>query len=352
MERETEIRNLINMIEPVSEEAKKQCILRWNGIAKPLHSLGKLEDGIVQIAGIIRTQEVKLAKKALVIMCADNGVVAEGISQCGQEITALVAENFLEKNSCACIMADRAGADVYPIDIGMVTDTKVPGKKIAYGTRNFAIEQAMTREEALSAIKVGIEMVASLKAKGYQIIATGEMGIGNTTTSSAIAAVMLGVDVCEVTGKGAGLSETGLRRKIKVIKNAIEMHKPDPPDPIDVVSKVGGFDIAGLTGIFLGGAIYKIPTVIDGFISSVAALLASKIDTRVIEYMLPSHLSEEAAGGLILKALSMQPYLTCNMCLGEGTGAVSLFPLLDMALDIYEKMSTFQQISMEAYRPL
>ena len=338
-------------IRSCDEDAMIQCRQRWDSIAKPLRSLGKLEDAIVKIAGITGTNQVSLEKKALVILCADNGVVAEGVSQSGQEITALVAENFLDHNSCACIMAKRAGADVYPVDIGMVRDTKVKRKKVAYGTKNMAIMPAMSRQEALQAIWYGIEIVAELKQAGYQIIATGEMGIGNTTTSSAVASVLLSIPVEQMTGKGAGLSNQGLIHKIDVIEKAILLHKPDPTDAIDTLSKVGGLDLAGLTGIFLGGAIYQIPIVIDGFISSVAALAATKIDSHVIEYTLPSHVSAEAAGGTILKALGLTPFLTCDMCLGEGTGAVSLFPILDMAMDVYQTMSTFEQINMEAYKP-
>ena len=351
-EMEVELNNLLLEIKPASNQAKQLCQKRWDGIAKPLHSLGKLEDGIVQIAGMTGTQQVELEKKALVIMCSDNGVVAEGISQSGQEITALVAENFLDMKSCACIMAKKAGVDVYPIDIGMVKDTKVKNKKIAYGTRNFALEPAMTREEAIRAICVGIETVEELKKAGYDIIATGEMGIGNTTTSSAIASIIMGLPVELVTGKGAGLSDKGLKKKIEVIEKAIILHKPDVSDPIDVLAKVGGFDIAGLTGLFLGGAIYKIPVVIDGFISSVAALLATKMNHTVREYMISSHVSAEAAGSLVLDALEIKPFLTCDMCLGEGTGAVAVFPLLDMALQVYNEMSTFEQIEMAAYQPL
>ncbi len=344
--------DVLQIIEPIDTFAMNQCKKRWDSIAKPLHSLGKLEDGIVQIAGITHTHEVQLDKKALVIMCADNGVVAEGVTQTGSEITALVAENFLDSNSCVCIMAQQLGVDVFPIDIGIMTDTKVEKRKIAYGTKNMLNEPAMTRVQAIAAIEVGIDMVYELKEKGYQIIATGEMGIGNTTTSSAIATVLLEVSVETVTGRGAGLSDVGLQKKVNVIKQAIIKHRPKKEDPIDVLSKVGGYDIAGLVGVFLGGAAAKVPIVMDGFISSVAALIAIRIEPKVLEYILPSHVSEEAAGGLLLETIGLKPYLTCGMCLGEGTGAVALFPILDLALAVYSKMSTFEQIAMEAYTPL
>jgi nicotinate-nucleotide--dimethylbenzimidazole phosphoribosyltransferase len=342
----------LKIIDSIDEYAKKQCISRWDSIAKPLHSLGKLEDGIAKIAGIIGTHHVKIDKKALVIMCADNGVVAEGISQAGSEITALVAENFLTMNSCVCIMSRQIGVDVFPIDIGMNKDTKVPSRRIAYGTKNMLQEPAMTREQAIKAIEVGINMVLELKEKGYQIIATGEMGIGNTTTSSAIASILLEVPVEVVTGKGAGLSVAGLEHKIDVIKNAIKLHKPTKEDPIDVLSKVGGYDIAGMVGLYIGGAVAKIPIVMDGFISSVAALVAIRMEPHIVQYLLPSHVSKETAGKMLLDAIGVDPYITCDMCLGEGTGAVALLPLLTMGLAVYDQMSTFEQIDMEAYQSL
>lgn len=339
-------------IKSIDEQAAGQCKDRWNSIAKPLHSLGKLEDGIVQIAGITGTHKVSLDKKALVIMCADNGVVEEGVTQSGSEITALVAENFLDMNSCVCIMAKRAGVHVFPIDIGMCTDTRVPKRKIGYGTKNMAHGPAMTREEAIEAIEVGINLALELKEMGYHIIATGEMGIGNTTTSSAVSSVLLQIPVEAVTGKGAGLSDKGLQHKIETIKKAIEKNQPDKEDPIDILAKLGGYDIAGLAGIYLGGAAAGIPVVMDGFISCVAAYLATRIEPKAKAYIMPSHVSKEPAGSLLLKAMGVTPYITCDMCLGEGTGAVALFPLLDMGLDVYLKMSTFEQVNIEAYKDL
>lgn len=346
------INEALKIIKPVDELARYQCRTRWNSIAKPLYSLGKLEDGIVQMAGIARAHEVSLDKKALVIMCADNGVVAEGVTQVGSEITALVAENFLCEKSCVSIMSRRAGVDVFPIDVGIKVDTKVPRKKVAYGTKNILCQPAMTKEEAIQIIEEGINLVFELKEKGYKIIATGEMGIGNTTSSSAVAAVLLDLPVEEVTGKGAGLSKDGVHKKIQVIKEAIKKHKPIKDDPIDVLCKVGGFDIAGLVGLYIGGAAAGIPIVIDGFISSVAGLIAMRVEPLVHQYMMPSHVSKEVAGEKILKEMSLEPYITCDMCLGEGTGAVALLPLLDMGLDVYLGMSTFNEMEMEAYVPL
>lgn len=343
----------LKQIRAIDKEAMKECEKRWDSIAKPLKSLGKIETNLTQIAGIQGSPVIRLRKKALVVMCADNGVVAEGVTQTGQEVTAIVAENFLDEKSCAAIMCKDTGTDIFPIDIGMAVDTpRVEKRKIAYGTRNMAKEPAMTRQEAEQAIETGIQVVKELKEQGYDIIATGEMGIGNTTTSSAVASVLLRRPVEEVTGRGAGLDSAGLRRKIETIKGAVRLHQPDPEDVTDVVSKVGGFDIAGLMGVYLGGAIYGIPVIADGFISGVAALAAIRMEPMVQDYVLASHVSKEPAGAMLLEAIGKSPSLTCDMCLGEGTGAVAMFPLLEMGLHIYEKMSTFAQIEIEDYVPL
>lgn len=334
------------------EMAKKQCEQRWDSIAHPLHSLGKLEDGLAKLASIQRTHEVKLSKKGIIIMCADNGVVEEGVTQTGSEITALVTNNFISGDTSVAIMCKQLGVDMYPIDIGVQTDTKARNKKIARGTKNMTKEPAMSRDEAVKAIEVGIDAVFELKEEGYHIIATGEMGIGNTTTSSAVATVLLNEQIERMTGKGAGLSDAGLLRKKDAIRKAIALNHPNAKDPIDVMAKVGGLDIAGLTGVFLGGAAAGIPIVIDGFISSVAALAAIRIEPKVQPYLIPSHVSKEPAGQLLLDTLGLSAYLTCDMCLGEGTGAVAVFPLFDLALSVYNSMSTFQQIDMDAYEHL
>ena len=292
-------------------------------------------------------------RKALVIMCADNGVVEEGVTQCGQEVTATVAENFLDEKSCVAIMCRRAGTKICPVDIGMAVDTpRVEKRKIAYGTKNMAKEPAMTREQAVAAIEVGIAKAEELHAQGYEMLATGEMGIGNTTTSSAMTAVYLGLDVETVTGRGAGLSSHGLQRKIYAIKQAIAVNQPDPEDPLDVLAKVGGLDIAGMCGLFLGGAAQQMPVVMDGFISQVAALTAVRLVPECADYILASHVSEEPGANILLKALEKDAFLTCGMRLGEGSGAVALFPILDFASDIYHKMSTFVQADIVEYQPL
>ena len=339
-------------IVPPDETAMEAAWKRWDSIAKPLRSLGKLEEMVVRLAGIYRTDRVSLGKKALIPMCADNGVVAEGVTQTGQEVTAIVAENFLHEKSSVAIMCRETRTDKFPVDDGMVTDTAIETHKVAYGPKNLRVEPAMTREEAIATIETGIRKVQELKAAGYGIIATGEMGIGNTTTSSAIAAVLLPAEVETVTGKGAGLTSAGLQTKIDVIKEAIAKHQPDPKDPLDVLAKVGGFDIAGLVGVYLGCAANHLPAVVDGFISGVAALVAVRLNPLVQGYLIPSHVSKEPAGHMIMDALRISPLLTCDMCLGEGTGAVAVLPVIELGLSVYTCMSTFDDIEIDAYQPL
>lgn len=340
-------------IRPVDQEAVCAAQKRWDSIAKPLHSLGKMEKIVMQIAGITGSADVRLDKRALVAMCADNGVVEEGVTQTGQEVTAIVAENFLKGDTSACVMCRQCGTDVFPVDVGMASDTKVPSDlKVMMGTRNMTKEPAMTYEEAVQGIEAGFEMVRRLKEQGYRLIATGEMGIGNTTTSSAVASVLLNRSVEEMTGRGAGLSGEGLKRKIDAIKRAVKLNEPDPFDPVDVLAKVGGLDIAGMAGVFMGGAVYRIPVVIDGFISCVAALVAQRISPLTKDYMIASHVSREPAAAMILEALEKEAVLHGEMCLGEGSGAVALFPFIDMGLAVYESMSTFEEIKVEQYEEL
>jgi len=346
--------NLIsNQIKPVSVEIKRQAKEHWDRIAKPLESLGKLEELVIRMAAVQECLAINISKKALIIMCADNGIVEEGVTQTGQEVTAIVAENFLDEKSCVAMMCNYTGTQICPIDIGMAVDTpRVEKKKVRYGTANFAKGPAMSRQEAAQAIWYGIEKVEELSKKGICLIGTGEMGIGNTTTSSAITAVLLGQSVEEVTGRGAGLSSEGLERKIKAIQKGIQLNQPNKEDVLDVLSKVGGLDIAGLVGVFLGCSYYKIPVVVDGFIATVAAFCAMKIQPNSKDYLLASHTSKEQGARKILEILDLKPIIDGDLCLGEGSGAVLLFPLLDMAVKIFLEMDTFDGIQIQAYQPL
>ncbi len=332
------------------EEAKR----RWSKIAIPLGSLGKLEDVVIRIAGIQRNANIAIAKPVVCPMCADNGIVAQGVTQTGSKVTGIVAESMAKKESSVCIMARGIGADVVPVDIGIDHEISVPGlvnKKIMQGTHDMTKGPAMSRQEAVSAICAGIEMTEEFKKQGYNIVITGEMGIGNTTTSSAVAAVLLSKEVKEVTGRGAGLSDEGLERKIAAIQTAIERNCPNPSDAIDVLSKVGGLDIAGMTGLYIGGAIYDLPVVIDGFISSVSALIAKLLVPESYFYMLPSHVSAEPAGKMMLEQLNLEPLIMCGMRLGEGTGGVAAVSLMQMGAAVYSSMNKFEDINIEPYVP-
>lgn len=332
--------------------AKQQAQKRWDLVAKPLHSLGRLEDLIVQIAGVQQTADVRIDKRCALVFCADHGVVAEGVTQSGSEVTALVAKSIADGTANINLMAGVSRTDVFAVDMGMLG--AVPGvidRRIAAGTQNMAQTAAMTREQAQQALQAGMDLVGEMKARGYQLIATGEMGIGNTTASTAIACVLLGCTPEELTGRGAGLSDAGLDRKRSAIRRALQWNQPDELDPVDVLAKVGGFEIAGMAGAFLGGMQHRIPVVIDGVISAVAALIAARICPETVDFMLPSHMSREPAMVRIMEELHMQPILHADMALGEGTGAVALVPMLDMALRVYHGTHTFDDLGMDAYTP-
>ena len=349
------LEEVIQGIVPADQEAMGRAKARWDSIAKPLGSLGALEDAVIRIAGMTGSPDVDISKRAVVVMCADNGVVAEGVTQTGQEVTAIVAENMSTGDTSVCAMSRAAGAEVVPVDIGTVTPLKgarIRQKCVRRGTANMTQGPAMSREEAVQAILAGVEVARELRGRGVKLLATGEMGIGNTTTSSALAAVLLDRPVEDMTGRGAGLSSEGLQRKIRAIETAVRVNRPDPGDVLDVLHKVGGLDIAGLAGVFLGGALCRTPVLVDGFISSVAALVAARLCPQCKDYMLGSHASEEPASQLVLAELNLRPFLYAGMRLGEGTGAVAVMPLLDMGLAVYREMTTFEDTNIEAYQPL
>lgn len=346
---EQEFHQIVSGIHPADVVTKGNAQKKWNSIAKPLHSLGKLEDHIMQIAALTGDTDVNLNRKALIVMCADNGVVEEGVTQTGQEVTAIVAENFLTCNTSAAIMCKKAGVDIFPIDIGMAADTKVPRYKTANGTANMTKGPAMTRMQALQAILTGIHQVKEKKEAGYKIIATGEMGIGNTTTSSAVAAALLGCESALVVGRGAGLSDRGLARKREVVDLAIEKYDLYHQDAFTILMTVGGFDIAGLVGMCIGGAICHIPIVLDGVISMVAALVAERMIPGVRDYVIASHKGREPAVERLAKELHLHPVIDADLALGEGTGAVMMLSLLDTALCIYREETTFADISIAQY---
>lgn len=341
-------------IDAPDEKIRKKVLANWDHVAKPLDGMGRFETLTAQIGAILGTDEFDPGgiKKAVLILCADNGIVEEGISQSGQEVTLAVVKNMAKKQSSVGKMAAKIGADTIPVDIGVNSQEKIRGvldRKIRCGTRNFRKEPAMTQEETVRAIFTGMGLVRDCLQKGYRILATGEMGIGNTTTSSAVAAVLLGCDAARVTGRGAGLSDEKLFEKQRIITETIERYQLRGAEPLRALCTVGGFDIAGLAGVCIGGALYHVPIVLDGVISMVAALAAERIVPGTKAYLVPSHKGKEPAVEMLAAALGVQPVIDASMALGEGTGAVMMMALLEMALCIYNNRTTFSDIEVGQY---
>lgn len=340
------------VVEEPDRSVRKRVLKNWDAIAKPLDGMGRFERITAQIGAILGTEEIAISKRAVIIMCADNGIVEEGVSQSGQEVTAAVAKQMAKGASSVGRMAAAIGADTIPVDIGINTKEEIKGllpRKIRCGTANFAKEPAMTREEAVRAVLTGMEIVGDCKRKGYHILAAGEMGIGNTTTSSAVAAALLRCEADAVTGRGAGLCDAKLRRKRQVITEAIERYGLYEAEPLSVLQTVGGLDIAGLTGVCIGAAVYHIPVVLDGVISMAAALLAERIAPKTVQYLIPSHKGKEPAAERLMRELRLEPVIDAEMALGEGTGAVMLLSLLDMALCVYRGKTLFSDIQVKQY---
>ncbi len=339
-------------IAPLDGTALKASKSHWDSIAKPLDGLGKLEKVITQIAGITGNENVHIEKRAVVVCCADNGIVEEGVTQTDASVTATMAKRISEHKSSVCLMAKSASADVFAADLGMLHRVEgVMDLSVGNGTENMTKGPAMTRNQAETAIRNGIKLAKMMKDAGYKILVTGEMGIGNTSTSSAIASVLLGLPVEEVTGRGAGLSDDGLQKKQDALKKAIRINCPDPDDALDVLMKVGGFDLAGLAGLYIGAALFRIPILIDGLPSSVAALVASRLVPNSKIAMLASHCSAEPVAKAILTDLGLDAILHADMKLGEGTGAVCMLPLIDAALSVYHGSVSFKDTGIDQYVP-
>ena len=339
-------------IEEPDKKIRQEIKANWDRLAKPLDGPGEFEGLLARIGAILGSPEIDIAKKAVIVMCADNGVVAEGISQSGQEITAAVTENLGKRNTSVCKMAQAVGAEIFPVDIGVNTDQIFPGvisRKVKKGTNDFLLKPAMSEREAMQAIQVGMELVKECKEAGYTLLGTGEMGIGNTTTSAAMAAALLSVPPEIVVGRGAGLSDEGLATKRRVIADALEKYQLRGTEPMRILCSVGGLDIAGLCGVFLGGAKYHMPIVADGVISAVAALTAERLCPGTKEFIIPSHKGKEPASELLMRELGLSPVLDAGLALGEGTGAVMMFSLLDIAMSLYETGATFGDFKIEEY---
>lgn len=342
---------LNELIAPPDEQARAASIAQWNRVAKPIGSLGLLEDAVAQIAALTGSADVALDKRAVVVMCADNGVVDEGVSQVGSEITALIASGIARGTSSVCRMARTARVDAIAVDVGMRTpagEAEVLNRCVARGTANIAHGPALTAIELDRAIQVGVDLAGNLKAQGYDIVAVGEMGIGNTTTAAAVTAVLTDLQLDEIVGYGAGLSQEAYRRKLGIVKQALELNRPAKFDAYDALLKVGGLDIAAMTGAFIGGGVHRVPLIVDGFISTVAARCATLLCPICRDALLASHVSAEPAAARLLNDMGLSPIINANIHLGEGAGAVCLIPLLDMAVSLYNG-STFDEVGMRAY---
>jgi nicotinate-nucleotide--dimethylbenzimidazole phosphoribosyltransferase len=337
--------NIIEMIKPVDREAMAEARLRQDVLTKPQGSLGRLEELSIQLAGIQGKPIPQIRHKAVITMAGDHGVVAEGVGNWPQEVTAQMVYNFLSGGAGINVIARQAGARVIVVDMGVATELKTSpqlvSRKVALGTRNMVLGPAMTKRQAVTAIEAGIEVVMAEVAKGLDIVGTGDMGIGNTTASSAICAVMTGKPVAEVTGRGTGITDEQLIHKIEIIDRVLAVNQPDPNQPLDVLAKVGGFEIGGLVGVMLAAAAHRIPVVIDGFISGAAALIATALSPRLRDFLIAAHVSAEAGHRLLLKHLGIKPLLDLGMRLGEGTGAALGIFLSETAARVLAEMSTF-----------
>lgn len=350
------LEKILKEIKPLDDSAMSAARQRQNILTKPPGSLGRLEELSVQIAGIRRDAMPEIKHKSVIVMASDHGVVEEGVSLYPQEVTRQMVINFLKGGAAIDVLAAHVGARVIVVDMGVKGGfPPLPGlvcKMIDFGTKNITKGPAMSRSQAIDSIEAGIQVVEMEIGKKLDIIATGDMGIGNTTVSSAIFAAMSGRPVKKVTGRGTGIGDKQLAHKVRVIETALKVNKPDPRDPIDVLAKVGGFEIGGIAGVILAGAAYRIPVVIDGFISSVAALIAVALCPIVKDYIIASHLSAEAGHGSVLDFLGLKPLLNLNMRLGEGTGAALGIFLAEAAAKILRQMATFTEAGVSEARPL
>lgn len=339
-------------IQEVNKEAYDKVKKNWDSIAKPIDSMGKFEHYLSKVGAIQDTLYPCVCKSAILVFAGDNGIVEENISQSDQSITAICANNIAKGLTSVCVMANANQIEVKAIDVGVNAqldkDGPIPAK-VRMGTRNFLKEPAMTEEETLSAMKVGYLLAKEHKDKGYSILGVGEIGIGNTTTSSAIACALLKCESKLVTGRGAGLSDDRLAHKIEVVQQAVDKYGLYEASPLEILETVGGFDIAAMVGLYIGAAVHKIPVVLDGFISMVAALVAERLLEGVKEYLIPSHMSKEPACQMLAKELELDPVIDANMALGEGTGAVLMISLLKTANEVYRNTCLFDQVGIEQY---
>ncbi len=351
----TWLKEVLDSIPPLEKNLQKKVQFRLDSLTKPPKSLGRLETIARQYAVIRGQERPKLQKKVIYTFAADHGVTEEGVSAYPKEVTAQMVYNFLRGGAAVNVLARHVGAQVKVVDIGVDHDfNRIEGlihAKVLRGTRNFAKGPAMTRQEALTAMEKGCELAQQAAMDGADILGTGDMGIGNTTASSAIAAVMTGKPVATVTGKGTGLDEKGLQHKIQVIQQAIELNQPDPRDPLGVLDKVGGLEIAGIAGFLLGAATKKVPVVVDGFISTAGALIAAGLYPQIRNYIFISHLSAERGHRAMCAALGVKPLLDLDLRLGEGTGACLGISLVEAGVKVLNEMATFEEAKVSQKSP-
>ncbi len=339
------ISELCTQIPPLDEAAMGAAQARQDGLTKPQGSLGRLEALSIQLAGITGQPRPRVDRKAVIVLAGDHGIAAEGVSAYPSEVTAQMVLNFLRGGAAVNVLARQAGARVVIADVGVAGNLPehpdLLNRKIAPGTANFAQGPAMTREQAIRSLEVGLEIVTNEVAKGLDLVATGEMGIGNTTPASAITAIYTGLPVEQVTGRGTGVDDAGLALKIETIERALAFHQPDPADPLGVLSTVGGFEIGAIAGVCLGAAVHRLPVLVDGFISAAGALIAAALCPSVKPFLIASHLSVEQGHAALWRTLGLTPLLDMDLRLGEGTGAVLAMHLVEAACRILSEMATF-----------
>jgi len=342
-----EIEEIIKEIKPLDEAAMRAARARQDTLTKPRGSLGRLEELSIQLAGIRADPFPSVKRKAIIVMAADHGVALEGVSAYPSDVTAQMVLNFLRGGAAINVLARQAQARVTVVDIGVAADFEpMPGlirRKVMYGTRNLAQGSAMTREEAEQALQIGMDVFNEEASHGLDMVATGDMGIGNTTPSSAIVAAMTGLSVAQVAGRGTGIDDQGLERKIRVIEQALVVNQPDANDAMDILHKVGGLEIAGLAGVMIADASQRVPVAVDGFISTAAAMIAVALAPRLRDYLISAHQSVELGHQAMLKHLDLNPLLDLNLRLGEGTGATLAFHLIEASARILCEMATFDE---------
>jgi len=334
-------------IQALDTQVMQAARIRQDRLTKPQGSLGQLEELSIRLAGMTGKVRPRFPRKAVMVLAADHGVAAEGVSAYPQAVTAQMVLNFLAGGAAVNVLARQVGARVIVADLGVVSELPehphLQRRKIGYGTRSMTQGPAMTTQEALCAISAGIEMVMDEAKQGLDLLAIGEMGIGNTTAASAIVAAISGCPVADVTGRGTGIDEEGWRHKVACIEQALTLNRPDPTDALDVLVKVGGYEIAGLVGVVLAAASLRLPVIVDGFIASAAALLATELCPHARSYLIAAHSSVEVGHRVILERMELVPLLNLNLRLGEGSGAVLAMPLIDAAAALLDEMATFEE---------